>query len=160
MIDMKLSAPWVNYFHELEALFREDPDVKLTYNNDDKSITLYVNGTAKAEALEELLPEEMDFGQVTLSIIVIPSNEKRTKASLLKDAFAGNEAFSFMETIQGPMSNPMTFIVFKNKVVQYYTDNMGDIYGQRSTLYQDMAKEIFGESEGVFFCTDLPKEEE
>lgn len=160
MNNVNLSAPWVNYFHELEAFFAEDPDVIVTYNNENVEIHLYVEGSAKAEALSELLPNEKEFGPVTLKIVVIPSNATPTRASLIRDALAGNKAFSYMETIKlGPYANPMNFVVFKNKVVQYFTDNLGDIHGVKSTLYEDMAREIFGGEEGIYFCTDLPEEE-
>jgi hypothetical protein len=49
-------------------------------------------------------------------------------------------------------------VVFVPEVVQYYTDNLGDINGFRTTLYQELAKELFGDSElsrGVYFCTDI-----
>lgn len=59
-----------------------------------------------------------------------------------------------MASAEGIFSNPITYIVFKNKVVQFWNDDLSDIYGNRSTLYQDIAKEIFGESSGIFFCTD------
>jgi hypothetical protein len=54
-------------------------------------------------------------------------------------------------------------VVFVPKVVQYYTDNLGDINGFRTTLYQELAKELFGESEltrGVYFCTDIIDEDD
>lgn len=158
MDSIMLSAPWVNYYHELEAFFQEDPDVKVTYNHENVEICLYVEGAAKADALDQLLEHEIKFGETILTIKVIPANVQLSRASLVKNALEGNKAFSYLETIQGPMSNPMTFVVFKNAVVQYFTDNLGDIHGVRSTLYQDMAKELFGENEGVYFCTDLPEE--
>ena len=160
MNNAKLSAPWVCYYHELEAFFEEDPDVIVTYDNDNVEVHLYVEGQAKADALDALLPNELEFGNVILKIIVIPANKERTKASLIKDALTGNKNFAYSESVDlGPMANTMNFFVFKNKVAQYFTDDASDIHGLRSTLYQDMAEEIFGESEGVYFCTDIPYEE-
>ena len=49
-------------------------------------------------------------------------------------------------------------MVFQNKVVQYFSDNMQDINGFTSTLYQEIAKELFGVDGGLYFCTDLPAE--
>lgn len=160
MNGIMLSAPWVNYYHELEAFFKEDPAIKVVYDHDNVEIKLYVDGPAKADALLQLLPNEIEFGTTVLKINVIPSNLKASRADLVKIALEGNKAFSFAETVQGPMSNPMTFVVFKNKVVQYFTDDLSDYFGVRSTLYQDMAKELFSEDEGVYFCTDLDEEEE
>lgn len=51
----------------------------------------------------------------------------------------------------------MYYVVFKNCVVQFFNDNLNDIYGNISTLYQDIAREIFADAEweGVFYCTDV-----
>ena len=159
MNKVTLTTPWAEYYNELEALFAEDPDVKIAYDNDEYTVKIFVDGTAKADALAQLLPTEKAFGNVTLTIIVVPANESPTRASLIRDAFMGNEALSYIQSIEGIMSNPMTFVVFKNKVVQYFNDDLGDINGMRSTLYQDIAKEIIGQEGGIFFCTDLPDEE-
>ena len=48
----------------------------------------------------------------------------------------------------------MTYVVFKKEVVQYFNDSLGDIHGVCSTLMQDIAKDIFEDTEGVYFCTD------
>ena len=160
MQKFNLSTPWANYFHELQAFFREDECVKITYDNEVPEVKIRVDGNAKAEALAQLLPSEKEFGAVTLKITIIPSNATPSRAALIRDALSGNKAFSFMETVKEAMSNPITYVVFKNKVLQYFTDNLGDIYGQRSTLYQDVAEELFGGEEGICFCTDLPEIDE
>lgn len=46
-----------------------------------------------------------------------------------------------------------------NKVVQYFNDDLGDAHGVCSTLYQEIAKDVFGEHEGIFFCTNLPADD-
>jgi len=50
----------------------------------------------------------------------------------------------------------LTYVLFKNKVVQYFIDNIGDYNGMKSTLYEDIARDIFEDVDGVFFCTALP----
>ena len=159
MDKLTLSTPWANYFHELRAFFKEDDSIEVVYDNDEPEIKIFVDGTAKYEALSQLLPTEKDFGDIVLKITLIPANTNPSRARLIKDALEGNKAFSFMETVQGAMSNPITYVVFKNKVVQYFTDDLGDYYGQRSTLYEDIARELIGGEEGICFCTDLPEEE-
>ena len=69
-------------------------------------------------------------------------------------AFNRNPAFVFTKSIQGIFSNNITYVVFRNKVVQYFDDDLSDIYGQCSTLYQYIAKNIFVDMESVFYCTD------
>ena len=50
--------------------------------------------------------------------------------------------------------NDFNFVVFVPEVVQFYNDDLGDINGLCSTLYQDLAKDLFGEEAGIYFCTD------
>ena len=49
----------------------------------------------------------------------------------------------------------MRYVLFKKEVVQYDSDDISDFHGVCSTLYQDLAKEIIGEDEGIYFCTDV-----
>ena len=38
-------------------------------------------------------------------------------------------------------------------------NNLGDINGNRSTLYQDLGKDVFGEDTGLFYCTEAVTKE-
>ena len=156
--NVKLSSPWIDYVHKLEAFFQKDPDVNIVFNDgEERKINIYVEKAAKAEALEELLPTDKTFGNVTVAINVIPANFGE-KIDLFRNAFEGNDAVSYIETISPPFtSNPFHYIVFQKEVVQYWNDNLGDINGVRSTLYQDLAKEIFEDLDlsGIYFCTDV-----
>ena len=158
MARLNLSSPWIQFYHELTAMFRYDPDIKIIFDEDHKDIKMYVDSMQKAAALAELLPVEKIFGNVKLKITIIPSNteaEGEEEGNVFEKAFKGNPAFCFSCTIEGILTNPLTYVVFDNTVVQYFTDDLGDINGVRSTLYQDIAKEIFNRKEGVFYCTDV-----
>jgi hypothetical protein len=55
---------------------------------------------------------------------------------------------------------PLTYVVFKNRVVQFFNDNLNDPHGVISTLYQDIADEIFADMPyqahgGIAYCTDV-----
>ena len=39
-------------------------------------------------------------------------------------------------------------------LLTYSEQSLADIHGFRSTLYEDIAREIFGSDMGVYFCTD------
>lgn len=157
MAKLKLSSPWVEYYHAVNAFFKEDSSVHVIFDEENSEINMFVDNDRKAAALDRLMPKEKQFGNVTLHITVYPSNYFRNqKYDLAHAAFDGNGALSFIRTVEGVMSNNITYVVFKNKVVQYFNDDLGDINGQCSTLYQDIAKKIFNEIDGVFYCTDLP----
>lgn len=150
---MKLSAPWMNYYREIEALFAEDNEVKVLYNDEEKELKLLVDNNRKADALAQLFPEKKTFGNVEIKIVIIPANSgDLAPISLFKDAFYGNKAVVDIVSIPSALGS-FDYVVFKKKVVQYYNDNLGDINGNRSTLYQDIAKEVF-ETSGVNFCTE------
>ena len=155
MAKVNLSSPWVTFYREIVALFGDDPEIKIIFDEDEYIIKMYVGNVHKAEALTQLIPPERTFGKVTLQVQIIPANTMdSTPAALFEMAFADNPALSFIRPVEGVFSNPMAYVVFQNKVVQYFNDDLGDVYGNCSTLYQDIAKDVFGQQEGIFFCTD------
>ena len=160
MARLNLLSPWMQFYHELSAMFRYDPDIKIILDESNDEIKMYVDSPQKAAALQELLPPKKTFGDVTVLVTIIPCNRTKTTETgdLWERAFDGNPAFCYSCKVEGILSNPIVYVVFDTIVVQYYTDNLGDINGIRSTLYQDIAKEIFNPMEGVFYCTDVPEE--
>lgn len=150
---LRISAPWILYYKAIEALFAKDQAVETAYDDENKTIRLYVDGDLKTEALSKLLPQEKNFGGVVVKIEVIPANKLKTTTDLFKAAFNGNYAFAYIKEGTYPLSNKVCYIVFKKGVVQYWVDNLGDINGNISTLYEDLARTVFEDS-GVFFCTE------
>lgn len=168
MAKLNLSPPWVIIYHEMEAFFEDDQDILVVFDEESTKINIYVNDAEKANALTELLPVERNCGAVTLSINVIPANSIEETALKLKarasnvpiaelysNALAGNPHVKEIITINGIFNNPMTYVVFKKEVIQYFNDSLGDINGVCSTLCQDIANDIFAEKTGVYFCTDV-----
>ena len=76
MSKLGLSSPWVNFYRELEALFAKDPEVKVVYDEEKNDVKLYVDNLAKADALAQLLPVERTFGNITITVTVIPANKE------------------------------------------------------------------------------------
>lgn len=155
MKNVNASAPWISYYHKMVALFGGDPDITVVYDDSKSLIKLYVNGEDKRNALHELLPSEMTFGNVTVYIIVVPANVENTKGDIIRKAFEGNPLFS--EVIEIKMegtSNPFTYVMFKPDVVQYWDDNLGDPHGNVTTLAQELVKDIMPDVKGVFYSTE------
>lgn len=154
--NLKVISPWAEYAKKIQALFERDLDVEVKYNNDVPEVLLYVIGSNKAQAISKILPETVNFGSIDLKVTVITDNdlENATPDILFREAFLGNPAFSFSSTVGGISSNPFTYVAFKPEVVQYHNDDISDAYGNRSTLYQQLAKEVFNDIPGVYFCTD------
>lgn len=161
MDKLGLVSPWVDYYRKLEALFAEDPGVKVLLNNKHPEIKLLVEDSAKADALTQLLAPEITYGNVTVKVTVVPANPKlgaSERIDKIAKAFEGNAAVAGIYSIDRVFTNAVNYVVFKPKVVQYFNDDLSDAHGIRSTLYQELAKEIFGEDCGVFFCTDVAAE--
>lgn len=154
MAMLKMVSPWMNYYQEVKALFERDPEIKIVFDEDNYEIKLYVEKPSKAEALIQLLPTERQYGNVTLKITVIPANTDGSEVmDLFWDAFDGNPALAYVEDSPG-IGAPFNYVVFENKVVQYHNDDISDANGLRSTLYQEIAKDVFGDIQGVSFCTE------
>jgi hypothetical protein len=165
-VRLKLSPPWVIYVHKLEALFDGDPHIAFNVDWDAPSVVISVAKTdgVKAAAIARLLPAEKQFGNVSLAITVecqSMANQAFTSAKQLYEAaFQGNPCFAYAVVPESVYwAVPFTYVVFKNCVVQFFADNLNDPHGLISTLYQDIAAEVFADVEitgaGVSYCTDI-----
>ena len=157
MGNLNLSSPWVIFYRKVNELFKEDPEVKIVFDQDNNALNLYVDNDEKAEALTKLLPTEKEFGNVVLKIRVVPANLENdaSKLDMFKKAFKGNPVFVDAISTEGDLGFHADYLLFAKKVVQFYSDDLSDPHGATSTLYQELAKEVFGTETGVYFCTDL-----
>ena len=165
-VRLKISPPWITYVNKLQALFDGDP--MIAFNTDYQSedgpqVVLATTDPDKAAALMKLLPEQKVFGNVTLNIYVdcptVSNLAFPTPKALFETAFKGNPAFAYAVSPadEGIWFFGITYIVFKNCVVQFFNDNLNDCHGLISTLYQDIAEEIFADAglNGVYYNTDV-----
>ena len=161
MAKLKLSPPWDIFYKEINAFFKEDDDVKVIFDEDEFTIKLYVDDPVKAAALTELLPAEKDFGNVVLKITVIPANEGSGPVLGARPylAFYGNPIVDEIKIIHGLFGYDFIYVMFAKKVVQYFTDNISDYNGFCSTLYENIARNIFEGKEGIFYCTSTEEDE-
>ena len=161
MSNMKMSAPWYGYYRQIKELFDADPEITVIFDEENIVLRLYVDSQEKVDALEYLLPAEKEFGNIVMPIIIVPANQdkKLGKIDYFKKVFKGNPNLSYIYEvpIDVTQTNPLSYIVFENKVCQYYNDNLADPHGNVSTLLECIAREVFTENEGVCFCTDVPK---
>ena len=152
--NITISPPWVRDYRKINALFAKDPAVNVIFDETQPKITLYVDGQAKYEALSKLLPEKFEYGNVEMIVNIVPANTD-SLIQAFRDAFYGNEAVANIYEAIG-VGGAFNYIAFVPEVVQYFADNMGDINGNESCLYQDIARQVFAEhsGDGVFFCTE------
>lgn len=163
----KLAPPWCTYINKLQALFDGDPQIafNVDWSAQKPSVVMATNNPEKAAALRVLLPEERDFGNVKLTIGIecdkTPNIAFPTAKELFVTAFEGNPAFAYVVTSDGYWYVNFTYVVFKNCVVQFFNDNLNDPHGVVSTLYQEIAEELFNgmpfTGHGVCYCTDTER---
>lgn len=154
MENMKLSPPWITFVNEVKALFGEDPEIKIVYDNETYTLKLFVDDSDKAMALAKLLPEKKEFGNVELKVIIVPANvDDYAIDQVFNKAFDGNPVLSYTAAYDSPFGK-VSYAVFQKKVVQFFNDQMDDINGNKSMLFQDIAKDIFGSDHGIFYCTE------
>lgn len=163
-VRLKISPPWVTYIHKIQALFDGDPQIACNVNDnaDGPEIALACNNGDKVTALMQILPTKVEFGNVALKIMVdgVPSNRAfKNKKELFDTAFEKNPVYAYAVSPvdDGYSWFDMTYVIFKNCVVQFFNDNLNDCHGVISTLYQDIAEEILtGDAvQGVYFNTDI-----
>ena len=156
--NVKISSPWISYYREVNALFGADPDVRVEYDNENIVMKLFVDDQDKADAIAHLLPQQKVFGNIVLDIRVIPANKSLTKTDYVERAFKGNPNFSRMvkTPIEITQTNPFNYALFRNFVAQYFNDNLHDPHGNVNTLLENIARDVIGEDEGVYFSTDTP----
>ena len=161
-----LASPWQTYFNKLKALFGQDPEVHLSFDDrsEEKIIAIRVDNLKKHDAIKKLLPEVRGFGNVIVRINVIPPNEIRVidRAELLDRAFEGNPVYDKLIIVEGgiPILGDTKYVMFKKKVAQFFNDNLADPNGNSSYLYADLAEEIFGHVEGEALHYSTSEEEE
>lgn len=163
---LKILPPWTIVIRKVEALFDGDPQIACNtdFSGSHPAIVLACNNGDKVAALQQILPDKINFGGVDLNIAVdgTPSNRTfKNKKELFETAFSKNPAFAYAVSPVDEGYNwfAMTYVVFKNCVVQVFADNLNDCHGVISTLYQDIANEILTGpgAEGVFFNTDVER---
>lgn len=164
MAKFNLKSPWDEFYSKVDCLFKYDHQIKVILDVQNYVLNLYVDDPDKALALYQLMPPEKVFGNIVLEVKVIPANdielvdETMTDAEAFKVLFANNPIITDIVTIDHCIFSGMTYIIFEPDVVQYFKDDISDAYGLRSTLYQELAKEVFGSHNGIFFCTDKVNE--
>jgi len=163
---LKILSPWVIYCRKLEALFDGDPQIAFNtdFSGAHPSVVLACNNGDKVTALQQILPDEVGYGNVKLKVVVdgTPSNRAfKTKKELFEVAFHGNPVFAYAVSPVEEGANwfDMVYVVFNNCVVQFFADNLNDCHGVISTLYQDIAAEMLTGpgAQGVYFNTNVER---
>lgn len=153
---MKLSPPWITYYHKVQALFEKDDSVTVEFDEDNYCLNIIVErDIEKGEAIQKLLPSTKVFGNNIMKINVITIQEPKQilTAQIFANAFKNNPVVEDVISASDILRDDQTYIMFQNKVVQFFNDNISDYNGVCSTLYQDIAEDVFRDFTDVHYCT-------
>lgn len=155
-----VSPPWCTFANKMKALFENDDDIivnDIEDNTGNLTLMIEVKNHSKFKALDQLLPETVKFGNVTLFIEVYDeaNDDEPDYFALFNALFKGNRSVQKIALTEDMTGTQHVFVVFHPEVKQFFDDNMFDYHGFWSGLNQDIAKEVFEDAAnaGVHFCT-------
>ena len=152
-----ISSPWITMEKKITALFNEDPDLDVLYDDATKTVTIESVNTYKIMALEKVLKKEIAFGNVTLKIQCRVKNAENasTVAADVKTAFRGNPRLSDIIVTPTPFTSESVYVLFKKEVIQFFNDDISDYYGNYNGLSEEIAREITSDAIVVNYGTDV-----
>lgn len=169
MFKFRIEAPWYTFNKKVKALFELDPEIEVgeIVDCDDEAdycFSIEVKNHEKFVALDRLMPRTRVFGNVVLKIYLydVVNNDANTVVQLYQTLFEGNRIVKDIKTRVDVCGVAHDFVRFVPEVVQFFDDDLSDYSGNWSGLAQDIAKEVFADSEWkIGFCTaDLRENEE
>jgi hypothetical protein len=152
---MSMQSPWICFVNAVTQLFQPDPEVEVKWDEAKKELLLVVSDSVKAEAISSIIPCRKDCGGVVVlvNVKVEPKHGDSFYVNAVEAAFKGNPLFEGLYQFQPEGGLTLcNYAVFKKKVIQYFNDNIADLNGNRSTLAEDLAREVLI-TQGVFYCT-------
>lgn len=162
IVNVGMQSPWMDYYKKIDKFFEGDEGVDVIFDESTFTLTLFVEDKTKANALNQLIPPTKEFGNITVKIKILEGNKGvvyathgEELANVFEDALAGNKNFvAVYKYISDFITNPILYVVFKCEVVQYYIDDLSDAYGNRNTLWETIASEIFETPYPVYYSTE------
>jgi hypothetical protein len=137
-----LSPPWVTYWNELKYSIGQEPSVivgPLIPVGSTYIIPVTAIGDEKAIALATLLKNPVEFGNVSVMIVVINGDQEIVSAlpcplsafivaDLVQNALSGNPYF--VEVVvkqQTPGGSNAVYPVFTSEVIQFFNDDISNL---------------------------------
>ena len=142
--DVKLGNPWAIYANRVKALFEYDKGVRVEYDDESHNLTIYVDGSDKAESIKRLLPSSISPFIHTGTITVVHSNLLGTEEDLFRKAFEGNPALESVVGNLGPAGD-VSYALFAPAITQLYEDDTSEFDGMKTITYAELAKSVLKE---------------
>lgn len=165
----KLSPPWYTLWNEINASIGNDPDVTVKPLDTQQSpfiVPVQVGSHEKAEAIASILDLRHIIGNITVDVeirdqtgtIVSPKVPQTTEelAKMMETALGGNGWFS--EVIARPIypqGPEVIYPVFKKEVIQFFNDDLSDVYSNYNNVAAFVFKDVLNGAPGGFsvYCS-------
>lgn len=153
MANMRLAPPWVTYYRMLEKIFEHDDEVNVVFDEDAPRVKVFIANQAKYEAWMHLLPTTVEFGNVKLSVELVPPNGVVDYSEIIAQAFDGNPILADIIHDTSVTAIREWYVMFEPEVAQFPNDDVSNPYGITSRLYADIANEVITVDPRVSFTT-------
>lgn len=169
MATLKIESPWYAHQKKIKAMFAGDPDIEVSdiYDHPEGRSVQYafdilVRKHEKFKALEKVMPEVVEFGNVKLGIFLMDMENLFSEdhpVSVYAAIFDGNPLIEDIKEVTDNTGTLHAFVRFKPEVIQFFHDDISDYNGNWSGLAQDIAKEVFMGHPFIHFCTASVKDD-
>ena len=161
-----LSPPWYSFRNELNDTVGKTPGVvvsPLVQDSDNQyEVEVSTKSNGRGLALASVLSLTVNFGGVTVQVHVVKPNgmsytpvtpaTAHQLGALEEAALSGNKMFKEVVVQQ---SSPFgaaedVYPVFTKSVVQYYNDNIADLYNNQNSVAADAFRDVLAPMPGGF----------
>lgn len=164
-----LSSPWCEFYNLLKAFFANDRSITITDEGDEKDGKYVIDiSCAKVNvlaSLQKLIGTQRSYGNITVEIKYISTSDAICDEEVI-DALADTGYLFDVQEAEIPLGT-FTFAIMRPKVVQFYSDDISDLYGNTNLTAQDALARLLDPSKdfsNLKLTTenlrDLPKEDE
>lgn len=141
--------PWYDYVKKIELFFKKDPDIYIEFNCASYVLDIYTNNQFKAAALQYFLPTCVDFETVEIDININSLiNEKTYNPEYITPyghlSLLAQDNPIFVSVNLNDFTN-IVEVIFSATII-HYGEN-------KSTLYENIAREIFHPDNTIIYTT-------
>ncbi len=172
----KLSPPWYLLYRDIKSTIGADSFVYVQdlSKEDEFSylLNIFVEHPEKAQALATVLLDQYDCGNIKVTIRVMDIkgniyypqeicgvNTKNQLKEILDKAFASNDLYYGVE--DGERMGTIWAVIIAKTVIQYYNDNLADLYANNNEVAGEIFKRIlrmnYGIKLNICVTTDLDR---
>jgi len=149
---LQLSPPWYTFFNFVKHSIGKDPGVKVLdmkeLSGSNFLIPIEVGNRDKAAALATILVPGQNFGDTNVSIEILhcgktvkPMDQPQDVCCLIKKALDTNYYFDGVE-MREVFDFIIVFPVFKKAVIQFFNDDLSDLYNNFNGVAADVFAEV------------------